>query len=62
LNCEETGEKGCLNVFYEKNELINMIERSFGEEININVLKTNYENIQNNIIILNDDVVIWGRK
>lgn len=61
LDCKETGEDGCLNVFYEKNELTNMIENSFEKLNHINVLSTKYENIQNGVVIANDDVVIWGR-
>ena len=62
LECGETGEKGLLNVFYEEDELIEMIKSSIGELNHRQILKVRYENPQNGIIVCNDEIVIWGRR
>jgi SAM-dependent methyltransferase len=62
LECTETGEQGLLNVFYEKCDLIEMIEASLGKLHDQKILKVKYENPQNGIIVCNDDIVIWGRR
>ncbi len=62
LECTETGEKGLLNVFYEEDELIEMIEATIGELHDRRILKVHYENPEGGVVIGNDDVVIWGRR
>ena len=62
LQCTETGEKGLLNVFYERNELIDAIGLHMCALRNLQVLSVRYENPQSGIVISNDDLVLWGRK
>jgi len=62
LNTEETGEKGLLNVFYAEHELVNMV-RNFArvDPTTMVVLSVNFQNIQQESLINNSDLVIWGK-
>lgn len=62
LDTEETGEKGLLNVFYTEYELVNMV-RSFVrvDPTTMVVLSVNFQNIQQECLINNSDLVVWGR-
>lgn len=62
LECTETGEQGCLNVFYTVNELEEIIDANIGGLEGRQVLRARCENPQGGAVIVNDDVVIWGRK
>ena len=64
LDFEETGEKGCINIFYTKNRLEAILE----EELNLSQLESQnliyldaiMGNIQNGKYINNNDYVVWG--
>jgi len=61
LAIAETGEAGCLNVFYDENELKTMlIEQARVAPKDIVVLKTRYDNLQSGVIVANSEVVIWA--
>lgn len=62
LECTETGEKGLLNVFYKKDELIEMIETTIGEIHDRQILELMFENPQSGVTIRNNDIIIWGRR
>ncbi len=62
LSLKETGEEGLLNVFYEPEELQEIIAKSIGPLQGKRVLRTRCDNVQNGVVITNDDVTIWGRK
>lgn len=58
-----TGELGLSNVFWTEYELVDLFRDSFGISFDaLTILKFTYENIQNDMIIKNSDIVIWGRK
>jgi SAM-dependent methyltransferase len=62
LECSETGEQGLLNVFYDADDLSAMVETALGPLRQRRILRMRYENIQNEVVITNDEVVIWGRR
>jgi len=62
LECTETGENGLLNVFYEEQEMMNLLATHIGDLQGRQVLKIHYENTQSGITVANDEIVIWGRR
>ena len=57
-----TGEQGVLNVFYHEYELVDMLRDHLGADGgSLRVLHVEYENVQNDVIVSNSDVVVWGR-
>jgi SAM-dependent methyltransferase len=62
LTCTETGEAGLLNVFYSAEELLELIVAAFGPLQGLRRLNNQFDNIQNDTVIDNRNVVIWGRK
>jgi len=62
LTTEITGERGALNVFYEEHELVEML-RDFlsADPSSMKVLHVDYQNVQNETVVSNSDIVIWGR-
>ena len=60
INFGETGELGCLNTFFKENEFINLLKRYF-TFFNFKKIKVKFENFQNNSIIDNSDLIVWGR-
>ena len=62
LTIEETGERNAINVFYHEYELVDLVRERLGAEpASIKVLHVDHDNLQNDKIITNSDVVIWGR-
>jgi SAM-dependent methyltransferase len=61
LNCRETGEYGLLNVFYDGDELCELVREHFGELQGMHRLFATCDNPQAGIVVRNADVVIWGR-
>ena len=62
LTTEVTGERGVLNVFYQEYELIDMLRDHLGAEAaQLKILRVDYQNVQNDVIVSNSDVIIWGR-
>jgi len=63
LNTEETGEKDLINVFYSEYELVEMLQRCLAIDLaTVEILHVDYQNLQQDMLISNSDVVIWGRK
>ena len=60
LNFKETGELNSINTFFTENEFINLIKKHFSFS-NLKRIKLNFENFQNNLIINNSDLIVWGR-
>ncbi len=62
LTTEVTGEGGVLNVFYDEYELVEMLRDHLGAEAaQMKILHVDYQNVQNDVIVSNSDVIIWGR-
>ena len=61
LQRSETGELGLLNVFYEADELLALVQKYLGNLTDIRLLHIYFENPQNGLVVGNDDIVIWGR-
>jgi SAM-dependent methyltransferase len=62
LTTEVTGERGVLNVFYHEYELVDMLREHFGAEpAQLKILHVDYQNVQNDVVVSNSDVIIWGR-
>ncbi len=56
---EATGEDGLYCKFYSEEEMIEILKN----ELNLHsydVMKIIYDNIQNNVLVRNEDIVIWG--
>jgi cyclopropane fatty-acyl-phospholipid synthase-like methyltransferase len=54
-----TGEDGSYCKFYTEEEMLEILKK----ELNLNnyeTMKITYENIQNNTLVKNEDIVIWG--
>jgi len=60
LTTTETGEAGALNCFYTTEDLIEIGQEYLGLE-DIVVMKLAFDNIQNDHMIANSEVIIWGR-
>lgn len=61
LECRETGEYGLLNVFYDADDLSNLVRENFGELQGSQQLFATCDNPQSGIVVRNADVIIWGR-
>ena len=62
LTCDYTGELGLLNVFWEEYELVALLLRIFGiAPDSITKLRFSFENYQNQRLVRNSDIVLWGR-
>ena len=62
LTTEVTGERGVLNVFYDEYELVDMLRDHLGAEADqMRFLQVDYQNVQNDVVVSNADVIIWGR-
>jgi SAM-dependent methyltransferase len=62
LTTDVTGERGVLNVFYHEYELVDLLREHLGADAALlKVLRVDYQNIQNETLVSNSDVVIWGR-
>jgi SAM-dependent methyltransferase len=57
---DETGELGCINTFFTKDDLINLYSQYF-ELSDIIHLKSNFENLQKGVITDNYDYVFWAK-
>ena len=62
LECTETGEAGLLNVFYSATEMLGLVAAHVGTLQRSQVLKVHYENVQNGMTVVNDEIVVWGRR
>jgi hypothetical protein len=60
LNFTETGELNCINTFFAEEEFINLLKEYFAFS-NFKKTKINFENFQNNLIIDNSDLIVWGQ-
>ncbi len=62
LTTEITGEHGVLNVFYHDHELVDVLRDHLGADpARMQIFHVDYQNLQNDVIVSNSDVVIWGR-
>jgi len=62
LTTEITGEHGVLNVFYHDHELVDILRDCLGAEPSrMQILHVDYQNLQNDVVVSNSDIVIWGR-
>ena len=60
LNFIETGELNCINTFFKEKEFVNLLKKYF-TFFNFKKIKVKFENFQNNSIIDNSDLIVWGR-
>jgi SAM-dependent methyltransferase len=60
IDRHETGEYGLLNIFYNPNEMKNLVSQYIGKLNNIVILNTTYENIENGELINNHDFILYG--
>lgn len=60
FNFDDTGEKGCINTFFEKEDLLKLLHKYYdiGEYVH---LKLDYENIQKDVLITNSDFIFWAK-
>ncbi|MGD0896513.1 MAG: class I SAM-dependent methyltransferase [Thermoguttaceae bacterium] len=62
LAIRETGEYGLLNTFYREHELLDMVRSHLGADPeDVKILHVDYDNIQNDVLVSNSDIVLWGR-
>ncbi len=62
IDYDHTGELGATNVFWDKDEIFNLLEKTLAiKPQKLTALKSIYENIQNGNLIYNSDLVVWGR-
>jgi SAM-dependent methyltransferase len=63
LDTPETGEAGCLNVFYSEEELKTLLESHLGVMgQNLTVLRCRFDNVRaGRVVPDNSDVIIWGK-
>lgn len=54
-----TGEAGCLNTFYTEFDLISTLQQHLNLR-NFTLLNCNFQNIQNDTVISNSDIILWG--
>ncbi len=63
LGCAETGEEGCAMTFYREHELFDQMTNGLGVAgEDLRVFQTEFQNIQNDHLVSNADVVMWGRR
>ena len=60
LNFMETGELNCINTFFKEKEFVNLLKKYF-TFFNFKKFRVKFENFQNNSIIDNSDLIVWGR-
>jgi SAM-dependent methyltransferase len=61
LSIDYSGEQDLLNVFWEEWELVELLEETLGlEKSRMKILRTYYENYQNDYFVSNSDIIIWG--
>lgn len=57
----ETGEYGLINVFYHQYEIVDMLRENLQAKMDsLNVLQLSFDNIQNDVLVTNQEIVIWG--
>ena len=62
MTTEITGEQGALNVFYHEHEMVDMLRDHLeADPAGMKIMQVDYQNVQNDVIVSNSDVVIWGR-
>lgn len=62
LEISETGENGLINVFYHQYELVDMLREHLQAKMDsLKVLQLSFDNIQNDVLVTNQEVVIWGK-
>lgn len=62
LTIDTTGERGAINVFYQDYELVDMLREHLGADPSrMTILHYDYENLQNEVVVSNSDVILWGR-
>jgi hypothetical protein len=62
LTIDISGERGLINVFYQDHELVDMLRVHLGADpAHMKILHVDYENVQNDVVVANSDVVLWGR-
>jgi len=62
LSTSVTGELGAVNVFYHEYELVDLLRDHLGADTtSMKILHVKYENVQNDVIVPNSDIVLWGR-
>ncbi|RUR08124.1 class I SAM-dependent methyltransferase [Legionella sp. km772] len=54
-----TGEDGALCVFYEADEMVTLLRAKLGVS-QFQIMNIHYDNIQNDSLVNNSDVVVWG--
>lgn len=54
-----TGEAGCLNTFYTECDIIDTL-RKYLDLRDFTLLQCDFQNIQNDTIISNSDIILWG--
>ena len=57
---KETGEKNCINTFYNQKEFLNLLKKYF-YFVKIKTMVNKLENYQNNKKIFNSDIIVWGK-
>lgn len=61
LDISETGELGLINVFYHQYELIDMLREHLRADISsLRIFQVAFGNLQNDVLVTNHDIVIWG--
>jgi SAM-dependent methyltransferase len=61
LTIRETGEWNAIDVFYREYELVDLLRQHLGADGEaLTVLHIDYENVQNDTLVCNSDIVIWG--
>lgn len=62
LTIDYTGELGCLNVFWDEWELLDLLRDTLDlAPAAVTRLRVAYDNIQGGRLIRNSDIVLWGR-
>jgi SAM-dependent methyltransferase len=61
LTMTETGESGCLNIFYSADELIDLLKWALGvDPSKLIALHNRFGNVQSNMLVQNSEVIIWS--
>lgn len=62
LDTAVTGELGALNVFYDREALTGLVRDNIGVLREQVLLHQRFENLQRGEIVINDDLILWGRR